>query len=200
MSKNIVFASHNKGKFLEIKDLFSEKGIELDFFGDYSNEEIEETGLSFHENALLKARFTAQKTSKPALGDDSGLCIQALDQKPGIHSARFAGEEKNFDANIQKVLSLMENKPNRSAYYVCVLAFVRHANDPLPQFFEGLWHGNIASHPEGTNGFGYDPIFIDQQTHQSIAKMPIADKIQKSHRTIALNHFFKSDLMRQENI
>ncbi len=194
MIKNIVFASHNKGKFLEIKDLFSDQGIQLEFFGDYCNEEIAETGLSFHENALLKARFTAKKTQKPSLGDDSGLCIDALNQKPGIHSARFAGEQKDFSANIHKVLDLMKDQPNRSAYFVCVLAFVRHADDPLPKFFEGFWHGRIANIPEGDNGFGYDPIFIDNESNQPIAKIPMIKKIQKSHRTIALKQFFEVKL------
>lgn len=190
MFNDLVFASHNEGKYAEVRALFQNKQLNLSFLGDYTKEDVEETGLSFHENALLKARFCAKTTSKPSLGDDSGLCITALDLQPGIFSARFAGEGKNFDANIQKVLDLMSDVQQRSAYFVSVLAYVNHAEDPLPRFYTGFWQGEIAHQKAGHQGFGYDPIFIDQDTGTPIGTMPHTQKIMLSHRTKAIQAFF----------
>ncbi|MAH61345.1 MAG: non-canonical purine NTP pyrophosphatase, RdgB/HAM1 family [Legionellales bacterium] len=189
MLNDIVFASQNVGKYVEAKALFQNKQFTLSFLGDYTQEDVEETGLSFHENALLKARFCAKVTSKPSLGDDSGLCITALNLQPGIFSARFAGEGRNFDANIQKVLDLMADVKQRSAYFVSVLAYVSHAEDPLPRFYTGFWQGEIAHQKEGHQGFGYDPIFIDQTSGIPIGTMDQEQKIMLSHRTKAIQAF-----------
>lgn len=187
----IVFASHNRGKFKEMSDLLRPINIDLIFLGDLNQEDIDETGLSFHENALLKARKASELTGLPALGDDSGLCVKALNNQPGIYSARYNGVESSFESKMQKLLSSLEGERNREAFFVCVLAYVENANDPMPKFYEGLWHGLIAQEMQGTHGFGYDPIFFDPKHNLCVGEMTATMKLKLSHRAQATNIFIK---------
>lgn len=189
--KEFVFASQNRGKFKEMQALFASIDTTVRFLGDITTEDVEETGLSFYENAILKARFASKLTQLPALGDDSGLCINALNLQPGIYSARYAGMEKDFNKNIQKVLLNMQDIKDRGAFFVCVLAFCNHANDPLPKLYGGFWHGQITLEPKGTHGFGYDPIFFDSEHQCTAAEMGQLIKNRLSHRSKALEKLLK---------
>jgi len=189
-SNRIVLASGNVGKLAEFAQIFAEiqPAWELVPQSHFNLEDAEETGLSFIENAILKARHAAQMTGLPALADDSGLCVDALDGAPGIHSARYAGEHGNAQANIDKLLHALRDVPDgkRSARFHCTLALLRHPHDPEPLIAEGHWHGQILPAPRGTGGFGYDPIFFDPQLGQSAAELTPSIKHQRSHRGLAL--------------
>ena len=185
MINQLVFASHNRGKYKEMSYLMADLGIELVFLGDHSDIDIEETGLSFHENALLKARQASQLTGLPALGDDSGLCVKALNNEPGIYSARYNGASSSFESKMLKLLATLKNQHERDAFFVCVLAFVKNDLDPLPRFYEGFWHGQIANEIKGEHGFGYDPIFIPIKEKITFGQMPKSKKIKMDHRYLA---------------
>lgn len=187
----IVFASQNHGKYREMSEILKPYHVDLIFLGDYYTKDIDETGLSFHENALLKARKASEITNLPALGDDSGLCVSALNNQPGIYSARYNGTESTFESKMIKLLDELKNQENRKAFFVCVLAYVENANDPIPRFYEGFWHGSIAQEISGTHGFGYDPIFIDPKHNICVGQMDAAMKIQLSHRAKATNLFIE---------
>lgn len=189
--KKIVFASHNRGKYKEMSEIFKPHNIELIFLGDHSSTDIEETGLSFHENALIKARKASELTNLPALGDDSGLCVSALNNQPGIYSARYNGVESSFQSKMIKLLEELKDEKNRKAFFVCVLAYVENATDPIPKFFEGFWHGFIADEMKGTHGFGYDPIFFDPNQNMCVGEMDASLKIHLSHRAKATNLFIQ---------
>ncbi|PKF70249.1 non-canonical purine NTP pyrophosphatase, RdgB/HAM1 family [Pseudomonas fluvialis] len=182
----LVLASHNAGKLKELQDMLGEH-VRLRSVGEFSREEPEETGLSFVENAILKARHAARLSGLPALADDSGLAVDALGGAPGIYSARYADGQGDA-ANNAKLLQALREVPEaqRSAQFVCALALVRHADDPLPIICEGLWQGCILQAPRGSNGFGYDPLFWVEERQCSSAELDKASKNQLSHRARAM--------------
>ena len=184
----LVLASGNAGKLAELRALLADTGIELLSSRELGIDDPAETGLTFVENALIKARHASALSGLPALADDSGLCIDALNGAPGLISAHYAGEHGNHAANIERVLAEMRNIDDhaRSAYFISVLVWLRHANDPAPLIAEGRWHGRILRVPRGHAGFGYDPIFLDPQLGLSAAELPSAEKNQLSHRALAL--------------
>lgn len=184
----LVLASSNAGKLVELRDLLGDARIELHAQSEFGVTDAEETGLTFVENALLKARHAARVTGLPALGDDSGLCVDALDGAPGLYSARYAGGHGDSAANIAKLLAALRDVPQaaRTARFVCVLAMLRHAEDPQPLIAEGVWEGRILDAPRGSGGFGYDPVFFDPARGMGAAELDAALKNRISHRGIAL--------------
>jgi len=183
----LVLASSNAGKLAELRDLLGDR-FELHAQSAFAVDDAEEAGLSFIENAILKARHAARLTGLPALGDDSGLCVDALDGAPGLYSARYAGGHGDSEANIDKLLGALDGVPDerRDARFVCVLALVRHADDPMPLVAEGVWEGRILHARKGANGFGYDPVFFSPAHGCGAAELPAATKNRDSHRGIAL--------------
>jgi XTP/dITP diphosphohydrolase len=186
--KRVVLASSNAGKLREMSALLAPLGFELVNQSSLSVHPIEETGTTFMENALLKARHAARKAKLPAISDDSGIEVDALDGRPGVYSARFAGENASDQENNRKLLAELHDVPAefRQARYHCVIVFVRDANDPDPVFAHGTWEGQIATEPRGTGGFGYDPIFVPAGLHRTAAQLEPADKNEHSHRAQAL--------------
>ncbi|MEE3208659.1 MAG: RdgB/HAM1 family non-canonical purine NTP pyrophosphatase [Thalassolituus maritimus] len=186
----IVLASGNKGKLREFSAMFSEHfandNVELIPQTELDVSDADETGLSFVENAIIKARHACQVTGLPALADDSGIEIDALDGAPGIYSARYSGE--GDQANNAKVLENMKGIPEaqRTARFQCVLVYMRHAEDPTPQVFQGAWEGIILTEPSGTEGFGYDPIFYVPSEQCSAAELSRERKNNLSHRGQAI--------------
>jgi XTP/dITP diphosphohydrolase len=187
----LVLASHNAGKLKELQAMLGES-VQLRSIGEFSSVEPEETGLSFVENAILKARNAARISGLPALADDSGLAVDFLGGAPGIYSARYADGQGDA-ANNAKLLDVLKDVPEaeRGAQFVCVLALVRHADDPLPILCEGLWHGRILTQASGKHGFGYDPLFWVPERNCSSAELSPSDKNLISHRARAM------DLLRQ---
>jgi XTP/dITP diphosphohydrolase len=186
MGMKIVLASHNKGKIKEFNNVF--ESIDLISASTLNISDVPETGLTYIENAIIKARHCAKNCNHPCLADDSGLEVDALGLDPGVFSARYAGEEKNFQANIDKVLSNLNDtpEPSRTARFRCVLVLMRGANDPSPIIAEGTWEGMILQHPRGELGFGYDPIFWCPEYQCSAAEIPEIQKNTISHRAKAI--------------
>ncbi len=184
----LVLASSNAGKLAELRELLGDAGYELHAQSEFGVADAEETGLTFVENAILKARHAARATCLPALGDDSGICVDALGGAPGLYSARYAGGHGNAQANIDKLLAALEGVPDerRSARFYCVLALLRHAEDPQPLIAEGVWEGRILHARRGTGGFGYDPVFFDPERGCSAAELDPMLKNRISHRGRAL--------------
>ena len=184
----LVLASSNAGKLEELHALLDDVGVELIAQTTLGVSDADETGLTFVENALLKARHAARLTGLPALADDSGICVDALHGAPGLYSARYAGEHGNAQANIDKLLHALRDVPDarRGAHFYCVLVLLRHAEDPQPLLVEGRWRGRIAHARTGSGGHGYDPVFVDPEHGQTAAEMPLALKNRISHRGIAL--------------
>ncbi|AJE23237.1 non-canonical purine NTP pyrophosphatase, rdgB/HAM1 family [Azotobacter chroococcum NCIMB 8003] len=182
----LVLASHNAGKLKELQALLGD-AVQVRSVGEFSDVEPEETGLSFVENAILKARHAARVSGLPALADDSGLAVDALGGAPGIYSARYAGGGGDV-ANNAKLLDALRDVPDaeRGARFVCALALVRHAEDPLPILCEGLWHGRILHAPRGAQGFGYDPLFWVPECACASAELAPAEKNRLSHRARAM--------------
>jgi XTP/dITP diphosphohydrolase len=182
----LVLASHNAGKLKELQAMLG-NSVQLRSVGEFSLVEPEETGLSFIENAILKARNAARVSGLPALADDSGLAVDFLGGAPGIYSARYADGQGDA-ANNAKLLLALQGVPaeERGAQFVCCLALVRHADDPLPIICEGLWHGRILEQAEGEHGFGYDPLFWVPERNCSSAVLSPAEKNELSHRARAM--------------
>ncbi|OLU34861.1 non-canonical purine NTP pyrophosphatase, RdgB/HAM1 family [Pseudomonas sp. PA15(2017)] len=182
----LVLASHNAGKLKELQAMLGDP-VRLRSVGEFSQVEPEETGLSFVENAILKARNASRLSGLPALADDSGLAVDFLGGAPGIYSARYADGQGDA-ANNAKLLAALKEVPDaeRGAQFVCCLALVRHTDDPLPILCEGLWHGRILHEARGEHGFGYDPLFWVEERQCSSAELSPADKNQLSHRAIAM--------------
>ncbi|RTL13259.1 MAG: RdgB/HAM1 family non-canonical purine NTP pyrophosphatase [Neisseriaceae bacterium] len=187
MQKRIVIASANLGKIKEFQQIFAQYNIEVVPQADLNVSEIEEPFSTFVENSLHKARHCSRVTGLPALADDSGLCVTALGGAPGIYSARYAGEPKSDQANIDKLLHELRDTQNRDAYFYCSLVFVRNSEDPQPIIAEGIFTGSIAEHPKGHNGHGYDPIFYVAEYKATAAELEPNTKNEISHRGKALN-------------
>ena len=186
MAKKIVLASSNLGKLAEFNALFGPLGIELISQQALGIAPAPEPFFTFVENALTKARQASSISGLPSLADDSGICVEALDGAPGIHSARFAGPDATDTQNNEHLLHLMKNHTNKRARYVCALVFIRHTNDPEPIIASGAWNGEIIDSPRGANGFGYDPFFFLPNLGQTAAELPPALKNKISHRALAL--------------
>ncbi|MBD9502134.1 MULTISPECIES: RdgB/HAM1 family non-canonical purine NTP pyrophosphatase [Pseudomonas] len=184
--EQLVLASHNAGKLKELQAMLGAH-VKVRSIGEFSDVEPEETGLSFVENAILKARNAARISGLPALADDSGLAVDFLGGAPGIYSARYA-DGKGDAANNAKLLDALKDVPDeqRGAQFVSVLALVRHADDPLPILCEGLWHGSILREARGEHGFGYDPLFWVPEAECSSAELAPERKNQISHRARAM--------------
>jgi XTP/dITP diphosphohydrolase len=185
----IVLASNNAGKLREFAAMFSTVGIDIVPQGDLAVPEADEPFRTFVENALAKARHAAQLTGLPAIADDSGLCVHALRGAPGVHSARYAqraGLDKSDAANNAYLVDQLRGVDDRRAYYCCVLALVRHADDPEPLIADGRWHGEIVDTPRGEHGFGYDPYFYIPPLGATVAELEPAVKNALSHRALAL--------------
>jgi len=192
-----VLASNNSGKLREFAPLFESMGLEVVAQRDFAVSDAEETGLSFIENAILKARHAAHATGRPAIADDSGLVVPALGGAPGIYSARYSGGGDT--ENNTKLLSEMSHLKgeDRAAFYVAVIAVVMSECDPLPIIAEGRWYGEISFELSGTSGFGYDPLFIPESSNCTVAEMPMAEKQALSHRAKALKALAPKLLSRQ---
>jgi XTP/dITP diphosphohydrolase len=177
-------ASSNAGKIKELQDMLADLGVVIVPQQSLSIPDIEETGLCFVENAILKARNASLLSGKPAIADDSGLEVDLLDGQPGIYSARFAGEDATDSSNNQKLLDLLGDSPleKRSARYQCIIVYMRHANDPTPIICQGSWEGHIAFEPRGSEGFGYDPLFYLADHDCHAAEMNKVEKNRLSHR------------------
>lgn len=180
----IVLATNNTGKIEEFRKALHAQSIELFLQSAFNVSDIEETGLSFIENALLKARHAAAISGYPTIADDSGLVVAALNGEPGIYSARYAGKPSNDQANIEKLLEKMREVPpsRRQAYFCCTLVYLRHPSDPVPVVCQKSWHGTILEKPRGERGFGYDPIFFVPTKNCSAAELSIEEKNKISHR------------------
>lgn len=192
---DIVLASHNLHKFNELKELLRLKNINLLFAKNLKIDLVAETGVTFIENALIKARHVSQCTEMPVLADDSGLVVPSLKGEPGIYSARYAGENATQAEHWNKLLEkLTDKKLDRSAYFYCCLVYLRDAYDPVPVVAEGIWQGKIAEKPSGEHGFGYDPLFYISELQKTAAELEFREKNQLSHRTKAVKDFilFKS--------
>lgn len=185
--QTILLASNNGKKIAELSAILARFGIEIKAQRDYGIEDVPETGLTFVENALIKARHAARQSGLPAIADDSGLCVPALGGAPGIYSARYSGE--GDAGNNRKLLAALENVQDRRAYYVCLIVYLRHADDPLPIIAQGLWHGTITLEARGDGGFGYDPLFVPAGDSRTAAEYSAAEKNSISHRARALAAF-----------
>ena len=184
----LVLASGNRGKLVEMHAILADLDIALVAQSELGIDDVEETGTTFVENALLKARHAARVSGLPALGDDSGLCVDALGGAPGLYSARYAGTHGDAAANIAKLLTVLRGVPDehRMAHFHCTLVLLRSADDPAPLIAEGRWHGRILQAPRGANGFGYDPVFFDDTLGAGAAELEAATKNRVSHRALAL--------------
>lgn len=197
--QRIVLASNNKGKVREIGQLLADKNLEVVPQSEFNIPDADETGLSFVENAILKARHAAKLSGLPAIADDSGLEVDALNGAPGIYSARYAGNGATDAENNQKMLAELADTADgmRSARFQCLMVFMRHAEDPTPLICQGTWEGRILRQPQGENGFGYDPLFLVPEKNCSSAELPAEVKNAMSHRGKALQALLQKmpDLM-----
>jgi len=184
--KSVVLASTNEGKIREIRAILAPLGIEVIPQSHYAVTEVDEPHGTFVENALAKARHAAAATGLPALADDSGICVDALDGAPGAYSARFAGEPKSDERNNDRLLEVLAQREDRGAHYYCVIVLLRHADDPQPVIAEGEWRGQILRERRGAGGFGYDPLFLDPMLGKTGAELQMEQKNRISHRGKAL--------------
>lgn len=186
MSRQIVIASNNAGKLREISQILAPLDIQAQPQGAFGVPECPEPHATFVENCIAKARHASAHTGLPALADDSGICVNALNGAPGVYSARYAGEPKSDQRNNEKLIAALNGVSDRRAHYYCVMVFVRYADDPQPIICEGEWHGEIIDTPRGEGGFGYDPYFFLAQFGRTGAELGAAEKNGISHRGIAL--------------
>ena len=184
--KKVVIASNNSGKLKEFTHLFEPLEIQVFPQSVFNVAEVEEPFQTFVENALVKARHASKQTGLPALADDSGICVDVLNGRPGVYSARYAGEPKSDQRNNQLLIENLRTKQDRRAHYYCIIVLVRYADDPQPIITDGSWHGRIILEPRGTGGFGYDPYFYLPDLGKTAAELPIEDKNLISHRGKAL--------------
>ncbi|HYD78499.1 MAG TPA: RdgB/HAM1 family non-canonical purine NTP pyrophosphatase [Paucimonas sp.] len=191
MMSTLVLASNNAGKLREFGELLAPLGFDIRPQREFQVPEAEEPHPTFVENALAKARHAAALTGLPALADDSGICVNALGGAPGVLSARYAGEPKSDARNNEKLVAELAAHADKSAYYYCVLVFVRHADDPQPLIAEGRWDGEIIAHPSGAGGFGYDPHFLVPALGKTVAELPAEEKNRLSHRGQALRELVR---------
>jgi len=192
-NKRIVLASNNAGKVREINQLLENSGIEVLPQAQFDIEDAVEDGLTFVENAIIKARHAAKLSGLPAIADDSGIEVDALNGAPGIYSARFAGEGSSDEENLLKLLNDLKSVPEeqRSARFQCLMVYMRHAGDPTPIICQGTWEGRILKTPQGENGFGYDPVFFVPEQGCSSAELDAVTKNSLSHRGKALQQLVK---------
>jgi XTP/dITP diphosphohydrolase len=193
MTQKIVLASGNAGKLREFQHLLSDCGFEVIPQSDFNVTNVNETGTTFVENAIIKARHACQQTGLPAIADDSGIEVDALHGRPGVYSARYAGEHATDGKNNEKLLSELKNIPaeKRTARYHAVLAYMRHADDPTPILCHGTWEGVILTEPRGEKGFGYDPLFFVPSHNCSSAELDKAEKNRISHRGKAMQELLR---------
>ena len=189
--KRIVLATGNPAKVTEFAAILQDDQLVLRPQSDFGVPDVAETGLSFVENAIIKARNAAAHTGQPAIADDSGLEVDALNGAPGIYSARYAGAGCSSEDNNRKLLRALEGLPDkeRTARFICLIVYLRHADDPTPIIAQGVWEGRILNEPLGDNGFGYDPVFFVPSHDCSSAQLKPEEKNRISHRGIALNIF-----------
>jgi XTP/dITP diphosphohydrolase len=185
----VVLATGNKGKVTELARMLCGLGIEVLPQSEFAVIDAAETGSTFVENAIIKARHAAKQTGLPAIADDSGLAVDALGGEPGVYSARYSGDLATDQTNIIKLLDAMSDIPKdkRQAKFLCVLVFMRHTHDPSPIICQGEWHGEIATEQQGENGFGYDPVFWIEEQNCSSAQLSPEQKNRLSHRGRALS-------------
>ncbi len=186
--EKLVIASNNQGKLREINTLLAPLSIEVIPQSDFNAGEIDEPHATFVENALAKARHASRCSGLPALADDSGICVSALNGAPGVFSSRYAGEPKSDERNNLKLIEALKNNSDRRAYYYCVIVLVRHADDPQPIIVDGSWYGEIIDQPRGEGGFGYDPYFFVPEFCKTSAELSAEQKNLISHRGQALMH------------
>ena len=196
--RKLVIASNNPGKLREIGHLLEPLGLEVLPQSVFDISEVDEPYCTFIENALAKARHASRCSGLPALADDSGICVNALNGQPGIHSARYAGEPKSDERNNQKLIEALTHQSDRNAHYYCVMVLVRHVDDPQPIIADGSWHGQIIPQPRGSGGFGYDPHFYLPELGVTSAELPLEQKNKISHRSQALIRLVES--IRQEMV
>jgi XTP/dITP diphosphohydrolase len=184
----VVLATGNPGKLQELRAMLEPLAIEVVALSQFTRTAIPETGLTFVENAIIKARHAAQLAKLPAIADDSGLEVDALQGAPGIYSARYAGEQASDEDNVRKLLGVLSGRKaaERTARYCCALVYMRWEHDPFPLISQASWEGRITEAPRGSSGFGYDPIFELSQRSVTVAELPAAEKNQLSHRGKAL--------------
>lgn len=194
MKTQVVLATRNEGKLAEMQALLAPLGWKLRPLSDFTTDGADETAPTFVENALLKARHATLVSGLPAIADDSGLEVNALEGRPGVLSARYAGKDATDADNNQKLLRDMKGVPDegRGARYVCVMVYMRHADDPTPIIAQHTWHGSILHNPKGSQGFGYDPLFFVPDQKCSAAELAPALKNKLSHRAKAARHLYSS--------
>ncbi|MEY4960651.1 MAG: non-canonical purine pyrophosphatase [Pseudomonadota bacterium] len=190
--RKLVIASNNPGKLREIGHLLEPLGLEVLPQSIFDISEVDEPYCTFIENALAKARYASHCSGLPALADDSGICVNALNGQPGIHSARYAGEPKSDERNNQKLIEALTHQSDHNAHYYCVMVLVRHVDDPQPIIADGSWHGQIIPQPRGNGGFGYDPHFYLRELGVTSAELPLEQKNKISHRSQALIRLVES--------
>lgn len=193
MSQKIVLASGNKGKLREFQDLLANRGYEVLPQSDFAVIEAEETGTTFVENAIIKARHACRATGLPAIADDSGIEVDALNGRPGVYSARYSGASATDASNNEKLLQELAGVSDvkRTARYHAVLAYMRHADDPTPILCHGVWEGIILTEPRGEGGFGYDPLFFVPSHNCASAELDKAEKNRISHRGKAMQELLQ---------
>ena len=191
MSRTLILASNNAGKLKEFSALLAPINFDLHTQSEFNVPEAEEPHVTFIENAIAKARHAARLTGKPALADDSGVCVNALGGAPGVYSARYAGEPKSDQRNNEKLIADLAAHADKSAYYYCVLVFVRHADDPQPVIADSRWNGEMIATPRGQGGFGYDPYFWIPELEKTAAELTSEEKNRVSHRGQALRALIK---------